>query len=74
MRDYHPGHNDSLTLVSNTRLKELLTMEIELRAAREVVEAARHMRFYCLGSDASTENMLVWFDQALKYLDEARRG
>jgi hypothetical protein len=46
----------------------------ELRLARKVVEAAKHMRRYCLGNDASTENMLGAFDQSLKNLDEARRG
>jgi len=45
----------------------------ELRAARAVVAAAKHMRRYCLGNDASTENMLGAFDQSLKTLDEARQ-
>lgn len=40
---------------------------------REIVAAAREMRMYCLGSDASTENMLVRFDEALAKLDAVKK-
>ena len=34
-----------------------------------VVEAAKVMRIYCLGSDCSTQNMLRRFDEALAALE-----
>lgn len=68
--------NVAATLVANSGLTDsecgvLFTVIREARISRACIEQARNLRIYCLGSDASTENMLIRFDQAIKNLDKA---
>jgi hypothetical protein len=46
----------------------------EIARLRTAIEAARVMRYYCLGSDASTENMLHEFDVAMAALSTLPEG
>ncbi len=76
-------HNGgSLYLITHQKIVEhapslaraYLEQERRIEKLEAVVEAARIMRFYCLGSDASTENMLIRFDTANVALAEAQTG
>lgn len=46
---------------------------VKLAAAMNVVDAAKIMRIYCLGSDVSTKNMLAQFDAVLAALDRSKK-
>lgn len=66
-------------LVANSGLTDsdcgvLFAVIREARMSRPCIEQARILRIYSLGSDASTENMILRFDQALKNLDKALAG
>lgn len=69
---------DKLNLVAENRLRELLTMEQELKAAREVViaaadlAAAEHDR--CVENDLPTYSVLAYLEKSLRTYYEARWG
>ena len=46
-------------------MERIAILIADVRALRKVAEAAKIMRIYCLGNDASTENMLERFDSAI---------
>lgn len=53
--------------------KERDQTNVKLAAAMNVVDAAKIMRIYCLGSDVSTKNMLAQFDAVLAALDRSKK-
>jgi len=63
---------DTLTLISEKRIRELLEIEKEIEALRGVEKAARKIKCYADTDCACIE--ITEVDEALKKLDEARRG
>ena len=62
-------NNKSIQEVAN---EALTNASEQAKALLAVVEAAREMRMYCLGSDASTENMLHRYDSTIAAYDKLR--
>lgn len=56
------------------RIREITPNSIQSRAQAQsrVIEAAKELRIYCLGSDCSTLNMIERFDAALTELEATK--
>lgn len=62
LKDYSYDSENDIIYHYHIRMLPLLT------ALAEVVESSQELRIYCLGSDASTQNMIVKFDAKLEAL------
>ncbi len=55
-------------------LQGVANMNAEFVRSQKLVEACQELRIYCLGSDASTKNMIEKFDIALAEYSKGRAG
>jgi hypothetical protein len=63
-------HLDSLDKLTGGEIdiNDVVTMAEHLKKLEYAVTLAKELRFYCLGSDASTQNMIKRFDFAIELL------